>query len=262
LRLNTGVSILQLNGTRRENDVARDRVNLKSMKMNVVQNQIFPPGSLTQQKITVTYRIKIKGSCGVSLKKIGIVTIISCVMGFASANASTVTDNWSFSGTYTGSGTLTYDSSTGIVSALTGNYNGQALSFISLTSPLVNQNGPGLSTYQGVPNTGGANYTFDDLFPQTLPTHAILASAGSGSNEIVYALNVDNNGFNFFHIVTTPSYAYVEDDGTFTVAAVPDGTFPVAAVPEPSTWAMMLLGFAGIGFMAYRRKSKPALMAA
>jgi hypothetical protein len=26
------------------------------------------------------------------------------------------------------------------------------------------------------------------------------------------------------------------------------------AVPEPSTWAMMILGFAGIGFMAYRRK--------
>jgi hypothetical protein len=32
-----------------------------------------------------------------------------------------------------------------------------------------------------------------------------------------------------------------------------------ASVPEPSTWAMMLLGFAGVGFMAYRRKSKPAL---
>jgi len=29
-------------------------------------------------------------------------------------------------------------------------------------------------------------------------------------------------------------------------------------VPEPSTWAMMILGFAGVGFMAYRRKSKPA----
>lgn len=35
----------------------------------------------------------------------------------------------------------------------------------------------------------------------------------------------------------------------------------VAVVPEPSTWAMMILGFAGIGFMAYRRKWKPALMA-
>jgi hypothetical protein len=33
-------------------------------------------------------------------------------------------------------------------------------------------------------------------------------------------------------------------------------------VPEPSTWAMMILGFAGVGFMTYRRKSKPALIAA
>jgi hypothetical protein len=28
------------------------------------------------------------------------------------------------------------------------------------------------------------------------------------------------------------------------------------SVPEPSTWAMMILGFFGIGLMAYRRKSK------
>jgi hypothetical protein len=36
----------------------------------------------------------------------------------------------------------------------------------------------------------------------------------------------------------------------------------VDAVPEPATWAMMLLGFAGVGFMAYRRKSKPVALAA
>lgn len=41
-----------------------------------------------------------------------------------------------------------------------------------------------------------------------------------------------------------------------------DPSFSTGAVPEPSTWAMMILGFAGVGFMAYRRKSKPALMAA
>jgi hypothetical protein len=35
--------------------------------------------------------------------------------------------------------------------------------------------------------------------------------------------------------------------------------FTVSAVPEPTTWAMMLLGFAGIGLLAYRRKSKLAL---
>jgi PEP-CTERM motif len=33
-------------------------------------------------------------------------------------------------------------------------------------------------------------------------------------------------------------------------------------VPEPSTWVMMILGFAGLAFMAYRRKTKPILMAA
>jgi len=29
----------------------------------------------------------------------------------------------------------------------------------------------------------------------------------------------------------------------------------VSAVPEPSTWAMMILGFFGVGFVAYRRQS-------
>jgi hypothetical protein len=36
----------------------------------------------------------------------------------------------------------------------------------------------------------------------------------------------------------------------------------VAAVPEASTWAMMVLGFAGVGFMAWRRKGQRALVAA
>ena len=33
-------------------------------------------------------------------------------------------------------------------------------------------------------------------------------------------------------------------------------TASVGAVPEPSTWAMMILGFAGVGFMAYRRRNQ------
>jgi hypothetical protein len=35
----------------------------------------------------------------------------------------------------------------------------------------------------------------------------------------------------------------------------------VTAVPEPSTWAMMILGFFGIGAMTYRRR-KSAMLAA
>jgi hypothetical protein len=38
-------------------------------------------------------------------------------------------------------------------------------------------------------------------------------------------------------------------------------TVQIASVPEPSTWAMMILGFAGIGAMTYRRR-KSAMLAA
>ena len=34
-----------------------------------------------------------------------------------------------------------------------------------------------------------------------------------------------------------------------------------AAVPEPSTWAMLILGFVGVGFMAYRRRNGAPLAA-
>ncbi|MDR3468413.1 MAG: PEPxxWA-CTERM sorting domain-containing protein [Xanthobacteraceae bacterium] len=36
------------------------------------------------------------------------------------------------------------------------------------------------------------------------------------------------------------------------------GVGSISAVPEPSTWAMMILGFVGVGFIAYRQKSKVA----
>jgi hypothetical protein len=36
------------------------------------------------------------------------------------------------------------------------------------------------------------------------------------------------------------------------------GVGVVAAVPEPSTWAMMILGFGALGFFAYRRRNLAA----
>jgi hypothetical protein len=36
---------------------------------------------------------------------------------------------------------------------------------------------------------------------------------------------------------------------------------PTPAVPEPSTWAMMLVGFAGLGFAGYRASRKTTLAA-
>ena len=34
-----------------------------------------------------------------------------------------------------------------------------------------------------------------------------------------------------------------------------------SAVPEPSTWAMMALGFAGLGYAAFRRNTKGRVLA-
>jgi hypothetical protein len=46
----------------------------------------------------------------------------------------------------------------------------------------------------------------------------------------------------------------------FTISASGAGqaqsTINISAVPEPSTWAMMILGFLGIGFVTYRKKAK------
>jgi len=40
--------------------------------------------------------------------------------------------------------------------------------------------------------------------------------------------------------------------------SINDLSAPTAAVPEPSTWGMLLLGFAGLGFIGYRRTRKMA----
>jgi len=47
---------------------------------------------------------------------------------------------------------------------------------------------------------------------------------------------------------------FVFDSGATPAKDVALTGISIAAVPEPSTWAMMILGFMGVGFMAYRRK--------
>jgi len=59
------------------------------------------------------------------------------------------------------------------------------------------------------------------------------------------------------------TYAYW--DGIHPTAAAHEkiaDAFLAVAVPEPSTWIMMFVGFASVGFMAYRRKQPAALGAA
>lgn len=64
----------------------------------------------------------------------------------------------------------------------------------------------------------------------------------------------------------------VNDDVFGIVNGIPDntgawqidvaGSTVAPAVPEPSTWAMMILGFFGIGYLTYRRRTQPAALSA
>ena len=59
--------------------------------------------------------------------------------------------------------------------------------------------------------------------------------------------------------------AYISTaDGEYSTVTGGDliASTPTTGVPEPSTWAMMLIGFAGLGFAGYRRASKARAIAA
>ena len=107
---------------------------------------------------------------------------------------------------------------------------------------------------------------FATLFSSTSATFTL----SNGFSQTVNNTNTNANGTQFIGFVTTSggSFGSPFDQITFTVPqgqswVVEDVISAVAAVPEPSTWAMMILGFVGVGFMAYRRKpNRPALRVA
>jgi hypothetical protein len=95
----------------------------------------------------------------------------------------------------------------------------------------------------------------------TVPTALILTSQYPGSPPHFPGENYNVATYDTLAI-DIATYLRPITAGSLDPILTSDTPPPVTAVPEPSTWAMLLLGFAGIGFMAYRRKSKPALIAA
>lgn len=64
----------------------------------------------------------------------------------------------------------------------------------------------------------------------------------------------ENPDWNLMLYNAYPTSGFPSDGYVVWAAAEP----MAAAVPEPSTWAMMILGFAGVGFLAYRRRNQTA----
>ena len=93
---------------------------------------------------------------------------------------------------------------------------------------------------------GAVSYTGDQL--ATLTTNAIDdGDQQSGSS---------NGLFDFRFQAPVTSVTFGSNENAFEVA----GVSVSSAVPEPSTWAMMLIGFTGLGYAAYR-KTKTERMA-
>ncbi len=136
---------------------------------------------------------------------------------------------------------------------------GTGITLNSLTLTLSNSSGVTLTTFNLDPAITPLNFSAAQLALQQ----------GHGSAVFEFVLNsAQQLTFNSFYapgdIISlgasmgcagTPNTTtcQVSNDGPDSFVAVLGAT---ATVPEPSTWAMLILGFAGIGFMAYRRKSQ------
>jgi hypothetical protein len=115
------------------------------------------------------------------------------------------------------------------------------------------QNGAGLFDFSPT----GVNVTQGQTYVAFLSTYGIANNSGLAT--VADCLPFAGCNSNSIPNLGNMAWANVLADGpTWSSVNFRDATFSVtiSAVPEPSTWAMMILGFAGVGFMAYRRRSQ------
>jgi hypothetical protein len=176
------------------------------------------------------------------------------------ACASTVED-FVFSTTYNGgafngdtlSGTIALDVAGGVADSGTLTISGAGL--------------PGLETLGLVPlpqvyKAGDGTNLFgnDNQFPITA-NGITFGSNAPGSTSGGYTLQFLLGG-EYGECASNVVCGFIAGPGGNTNLYNALGPTTISAVPEPSTWAMIVLGFCGLGFLAHRRKSGPASLAA
>ena len=115
--------------------------------------------------------------------------------------------------------------------------------------------------------------TFSTTAPITFTATDLALEPGNGNGGFFFALTpAEQTEFaaffllpNFQNLIVassatlgcpagSPAGCLVSNDGPDSFFAVNQAS--IGAVPEASTWAMMVIGFAGVGFMAYRRRNQ------
>jgi hypothetical protein len=190
---------------------------------------------------------------------------LALTIGAASANAVT----FNVSGTFNNplvtmyhspeplSGTLTVDVTTGVVTATN-----LAVPGFSNFSNILHS----LEFFAGTWTMTVLNLSGDVLDFQFTPTPVPSPAPGTGSGQLFGLTSGAITGGEMY----APCGALVglcHTWGNFPEGNLQEyfggnslrGHLAMAAVPEFSTWAMMILGFAGVGFMTYRRSRKSPL---
>ena len=187
-----------------------------------------------------------------------VVMATASLLPFASANASTY--DYSFSGDF---GSLAFtanitldvvggqaDSGTGTINFGTGNFD---LGLITLTTDGGNGNYGGTTGFRD--NHGTDIFGGDTVAPID-PNGLIFAITNNPlrGQDALFAV-WDNGGGTFGFLIsgTLPSVFDVYYELT-----VGNGSYNIAATPLPSTWTMLIAGFVGLGFFAYRGTKKNA----
>ena len=136
---------------------------------------------------------------------------------------------------------------------------------------------PSNSDFEINPNTG---LVLDNLTYNTIGFRSVsltIESMQGGEGAYIYG---SANGVNYSFLgslngadgvtqsFNTGAWNYLGVTGWNVDGNHPDADIAIAievvstSVPEPSTWAMMMLGFAGLGFASYRKAKGPAVFAA
>ncbi len=114
--------------------------------------------------------------------------------------------------------------------------------------------------------TSGKSYTLSFYLsgnPDGYPTtKTVNVSVGNLNETFTYTLGASNSETNMNYVfekvaftasaTNTLAFASQDNDGS-PWGPVVGGVSVSSSVPEPSTWALMLAGFAGLGFAGYRR---------
>jgi hypothetical protein len=129
------------------------------------------------------------------------------------------------------------------------------------------------------PSESDSHINVRDITLKFYNGNTVIAAIDGQQNFLGLAADHGHGNGGFVFDVDSPEQTYLNNTvfnqtgfGNFRIALEatlgdadggPESFSAIAgAVPEPSTWAMMILGFAGIGFMTYRRRNQAALRTA